>query len=577
MKFQLKTEPNPRSFFTPQPKRLTLNEPNIDQLINKRPIESSHSLTPQHQSKTITVIHFEDDSPQNKNSASIPKFDSPPTIRINRAFTINVGNKESALNEDFSTREWLGKKRSVTFANIPLKRYGNAYTNVEHFQRCSKDSEIMKYIILRKKPFFSKMLFFLKKFIIYHIFSAFLSLVFMGIQKAYGKYCFLPPNCLCHDELVIKVYTAFKDYFTYWLLYIIAIIQSVIIRDLFHEKTNFMKILYFSLSSIFTFFYLIFYPEATFRSIYIYLYYLLLVFCMEVYTFRKMKLIFKEGFWYFMKINQVAFVMFFNYAFYLFFYQLINASILDNLSYKNSKNIINLYISLYTLIVSFFLKKFVLIYAEFLIKLNQRNTYAIINIMRITLCVFMSLPAANLLKFDRYDWGGWLLLVSFGNFLLSFYFKIDCLDIFLNLIRRLRKTPLQLTKKTSEDIKIKTYIEKLFSGCVLDIQLISCFRLTILFCSNHWAVGAMNGDYYKDCSFEINEKEFVMSIWGLLALVIINVSLAIFIFLYMIKMKNLIILYKIKHNFLYNVCFLYFTHSFFEANLNMFYLYLSKN
>jgi len=187
----------------------------------------------------------------------------------------------------------------------------------------------------------------------------------------------------------------------------------------------------------------------------------------------------------------------------------------------------------------------------------------------------MSIPASNLLKMDIYDWGGWLLLVSYGNFLLGFYFKIDLIGFFY---LKLRKLFTKCCKESTQQIdeKNKIYIEKLFSGCVLDIQLVCCFRLIILYLSKRWSGAHFHGNYYKDCSFEIEPENFQMSLWGLLALIMINLGLAVFIFFYMIRKKNLLILYKIKHNYLYNVYFLYLTHIYFEGNLNMFYFYLPQ-
>ena len=565
----------------------TLTEPNFYHSRYKPPFNSGpldDSQKPSMKSN-LTIIHFEEGSPHNKSlTLSNCKIEPPTTFRANRSTgKIETIIKETThFNDEYSTREWFQRKRSVSFANIPeKKRPAKAFTisKFEYLQRCSKESEIMKYIVLRKKPFLSKMLFFLKKFIIYHIFAALLSLLFIGIQGKYSKYCNMSPNCFCNDDLLVKVFVAFKEFFIYWIIYIIAIIQSAIIRDLFHEKTTLMKIIFFCLSSIFTLFYVILTPEENYTSLYVYMFYMFLVFTMEFYSFYRIKLSLKKAVLTFLKINQVAFLIFFNYIFYRYFYKSINDSILTHMSSNNSKNIINLYLSLYTLVISFFLKKFVLIYSEFLILLNQRNTYAVINIMRITLCLFMSLPAANLLKFDIYDWGGWLLLLSFGNFLMGFYFKIDFLDILFKLIKKIFKISqnLDLKRRTTEEIKCKNYIEKLFSGCVLDIQLVSCFRLIILYCSKHWGASYINTQFYKDCSFEVEGSLFIMSLWGVMSILIINVSLAVFIFFYMIRMRNLLILYKIKHNFVYNVYFLFLTHMFFEANLNMFYLHLPTN
>ena len=286
---------------------------------------------------------------------------------------------------------------------------------------------------------------------------------------------------------------------------------------------------------------------------------------------------FKESFKAFMRINQVGFIIFSNYLFYVFIYNMINDYLFKTLSYEFATNLINLYVSIYILTITFFLKKFVIKYAEFLIKLNQRNTYAIINMMRFVLCLFVSIPASNLLKLNVEEWGGWLLLMSYCNFLLGFYFRVDLLDILIKKVKLCFKIKEKIEEINIGDVKNKAYIEKLFSGCMLDLQIICCFRLIILYFTKRWLGAFLKGDYYINCKFQINDKFFYINIWGLSAIVTVNIVLAIFIFYYMNKSKNLLLLYKIKHNFFYNVFFLFVTHSYFEGNLNMFYSYFPSH
>lgn len=553
---------------------ISYTEPTSSRPLNNASLISSPSLQKLNLKSKLSIIHFDDDDEisQKKNIEHGKPF-FQEFLNKNQAISINLDNFENHENkysDNLSRRDFSKKKRSVTFADLPNIANMTLKKTNTNFQKCSQESEIMRYIILKKQSFPQKMLFFCKKFVTSHIISGFFSLLFIAIQNKYSKYCFMPPNCLCHDDIVVKIYTAFKEFFSYWIIYIMAIIQAVFLKDFFQDKTNKFKIFFFLTTSLSAFLFVVFSKENYYYPVILYAEFLILVFILELYFLLKIKS-FKKAIFDFLQINQVGIVIFVNYIFYAFFYKRVNDAIIESFPDKFSQNIINLYISIYTLIVTYILKIFVINYSVFLIKTNKRNTYAIISMMRISLCLFMSIPAANLVKMKIDDWGGWVLLFSYGNFLLGFYFKIDIANYIFSKVKKCfrAQSPRRLSR---ESVKNYSYVKKLFSGCVLDVQLICCFRIIILYLSNRWFGAYTNGIYYKDCSFEINEDAFEISQWGFIALILINTILALFIFFYMIKMKNLLILYKIKHNFLYNVYFLFLTHCYFEANLNMFYL-----
>ena len=471
--------------------------------------------------------------------------------------------------------------RKVTFHEIQPKFF---LKNKNFLMKCSQDSEIMKFIILKKKSFLEKLFFFFKKFMISHIISSLLSVFFIIIQNFYGKYCYMS-NCLCDDDLLIKTFVAFKEFFTYWIIFIIYIIQSIFVKKLFGEKTNFFKGFYLIICSIFTISLVIFSKESNYFYLLHYIFYFFLCVFLELWGLVHLKEKFKEKIMIFIRINTFPIVIFGNYLFYLLIYRKINEFILLNFEQKQGKNLISLYVTFYTLIITYFLKKIVLNYSEFLLNLSQRNTSAIINLMRISLCIFVSITISNLLKMDINDWGGWFLLISYTNLLINFYFRIDFMWIFFTKLKEKIKNMCFLNKlnvkKTETDEKNekkknknRSYIKKLLSGCVLDIQVVSCFRIAILFLSNRWSGSFFEGNFYLNCKFEVNNEKFHMNFWGLIAVIGINTIMAMFLYWYMIKTKNLIMLYKMKHNLFYNLYFLFLIHVFLEAMINMFYFYI---
>lgn len=203
-----KTEPNPSTLTHLNQKPIIYSEGNL-----LSPVKLSNVSFSETQ-RNLTIIHFDDEPSENQKNHSVSRGEYPPLTSI-----INERPDNNDLDES-SKREWLDlRKKTVNFAIVEEKINATAFKNLLKLQRCSQESEIMKYIILKKKPIWMKMIFFLKKFIIYHIFSTLISLLFMGVQKQYGQYCFMSPNCICRDRIFVKIFTAFKEYFTYWILY----------------------------------------------------------------------------------------------------------------------------------------------------------------------------------------------------------------------------------------------------------------------------------------------------------------------------------------------------------------------
>ena len=516
--------------------------------------------------KQLSIIRFEE---QNDNENYCKNKESKYEITINE-IKFSSEPQERSRQPTFNLRT---KNKSVSFA-LNVQNNLKARRKFQNYQKCSEESEIMQFVLLKNKNFLKKLLFFIRKFLISHLCAASITILLILIQNLYGKYCYMPPNCLCQDDIQIKTFVFFKEFFSYWMLFIVFFIQSVFTSQLFPEKTSLKKGLFVLISAIYSFFWILFSSERNYIPLLHYLFLLFLSFVFELNEIIKTSQTAKEKLLVFLKINQFAFVLFINYLFYLFVYQTINTVLLMEFDEEFAKNIISFYISIYTLTITYLLKRVVLNYSQFLIKISKRNTHAVISSMRAALCLFISIPAANMLKMNIFDWGGWFLIISYGNFLIGFYFKVDFFGVFIEKIKIFFMKKGVIVKIDLEYEKNRIYIEKLLSGCVLDVQLVCCLRILILYISQRWSGAFLRGQFYKNCSFEIESKEFQINAWGIVALVTINVSLAIFVFFYMIKRQNQLILYKIKHNYFANVYLIFLNHFYIEAMINMFYLYI---
>lgn len=83
-----------------------------------------------------------------------------------------------------------------------------------------RPSELFHGIILNSGLDSSKKLLvkFVLTFILSHILASFFSLLKSLIQNYVNQYCWLEESCSCNNDLLIKIYAAIMDYFSYWIL-----------------------------------------------------------------------------------------------------------------------------------------------------------------------------------------------------------------------------------------------------------------------------------------------------------------------------------------------------------------------
>jgi len=156
-----------------------------------------------------------------------------------------------------------------------------------------------------------KFLIFVKCYLIPHILVAFFTILVIIFQNLSGKGCFLPPNCLCNNDLGLKFRDTMKDFFFFYMFLVLICISHDVISSKYAK--------FFILFSMFVFLiiYYLLVDEQMIVDIYIYLFLMVIKVSTEFYFLRKdnnKKEIWKN----LLKMNVVCIVVYSNYILYKF-------------------------------------------------------------------------------------------------------------------------------------------------------------------------------------------------------------------------------------------------------------------
>ena len=106
--------------------------------------------------KQLSIIRFEE---QNDNENYCKNKESKYEITINE-IKFSSEPQERSRQPTFNLRT---KNKSVSFA-LNVQNNLKARRKFQNYQKCSEESEIMQFVLLKNKNFLKKLLFFIRKF-----------------------------------------------------------------------------------------------------------------------------------------------------------------------------------------------------------------------------------------------------------------------------------------------------------------------------------------------------------------------------------------------------------------------------
>lgn len=296
------------------------------------------------------------------------------------------------------------------------------------------------------------------------------------------------------------------------------------------------------------------------------IYYWTLIF--QIKNLVDSKFSFKQWILNLLKTHSVTSFFLAHYSVCFFILPIISHLLAENLGLYLTKNILSFIYFMYFSLYSFLFSKLSCYYYEFLKSLNKNSHENLIWITRYNLSYTMGVPISNIINIEYSDWGCWILLISYANFLISGYIGSNLLLIALKKVLvffRFKKFIIE--NKPTETEKL---CSMLLSGSILDIILIITCRLIMIDITGKWILGPVYRIYYVGCTYYISHY-FKTTKMGIYSTVGINLAITLLIFVYMIFKKTKLFEYFILKNSLINFVMIFFLHIEIECSLQLMY------
>lgn len=489
---------------------------------------------------------------------------------------ISEGNLQE--NEHSNQNSIWTNKNIKSMINISLSLEENAEThrNLKKKEKCSpkfsalrKNSSYISLLISNIYSIKEKIMYCLNHFITAHILVISLTFLSMFNQNYSFKQCWML-NVLCRcPEFQRKMISALLYIFSLLNLYVLAMYQITleVIAKTFVQKAIIFFIYYFT-CFIFGFAYLMLIDQMNVVP------YFLCVTIVPLF-FQIKPLIFDYKFnlfnWliHLLRINNIPFFILIDYLFCRKIFPELNIFLRKTFPDEDlSRNLMKLYQFFYFQIFNWICLKLFKVYNKWIQSLPGNYTSSIINAIRFGSTLFITVPIAGILGMKSLsDWGGYILIVSYANFVFSFYTRIDIILFCMKFVYYKIRPKSKPIKPTEED-KSDTLCMQLISGCLIDLLFLINSRLIALVITKTWLTYPVVDRYYIGCTFQINEKVQI-SIGGVIAIIGINSIITISLIIYMILKKKIILEYKKPKNFFLDLYFLFMMHGMFEGMLQM--------
>ena len=450
------------------------------------------------------------------------------------------------------------QKKALTFCNsaTPKERsatrkptYQNSFRKslgLKGIKRRSIGVDIIKQISNQGIAWNKKLNFFLKHFLLLNFVAFFFTLLIKYIEDFHPNQCLYTPICIGKSVLE-RILISISDFFGYWMIWILLI--------LFEVYQKLFRTIIFILSFVFIFFFYLLSEEEDFKWFPIYVFLFLLRLFRYLFLLKNLPM--SGMFWLFYRSQSPAILLVINYSIFLY--------LADNIKNSIDKPWIDIFYSFYFLI-------FFIIFKHSLIKYglyaydhnfeNQQQNFLIILGARIAICYFISFMSTPFLQFKLNEPTQYLVIFSYINNLITLYTRFNLFEygttkIYRTLfIKRQNDDAVAQMINSPEKEQIKN-IDKIISGCTLDITFISSIKLIVY---HLWPGNVI----YSNCAYATTE------LGGIIIFVSVNILLTFSILMFMAKKREALFTYRGELNIIMNVYLLFLTNILFEITLSFF-------
>lgn len=451
-----------------------------------------------------------------------------------KSLTIVIPNKKNA-------------SRKITFdkAKNNVSSFGQLFVGKgDKPRRFSIGTDLIKELLAKNDITLSKKITEILKFYLFPNTIAFFVILFVKFLISID-----PNECFADKFIYIgngsqkKALVALADINIYWMIWILF--------SFFEIYQKLYRTFLFFTSMIFIFLFYILSNENTFKwyPIYLFLFFLrliryLLIYRNETCWIRITMLLRSQG---------SALTLLINYGVFLLFSEKANE--LLSASYRD------LIFSFYFIIFFFVLKSSLINFALYACDTNMQNqeqNFLIVLASRIAVCYFISFMSTSFMNFSFSEFGKYFIILSYINNIVGLYTRFNFVAfITLKIYRIWKKKDVVESVKKENLRKKKKKIQKIMSGCTLDISFIGSMRLLIC----HLWPGNL---IYSNCFYPKTNLE------GILIFVFLNMSLALLILFFVSKRGEALFVYKGKLNIFVNLYLLFLNYALYEISMSFF-------
>ena len=457
------------------------------------------------------------------------------------------------------------------------------YTNKIVFQQSSltktyrderKSSSILKVLLSNTMSFGRKVSYCLNNFVTMHIIVILLTVGKIILQNYVYKNCWMKEICSCYTDFQARVFSTFSFIFIFLNIVIISITKTSI--EINFASTNIrvmFSLIYYCICFVFSFTYLLIIDQMNAMPIYIFLIIVSLLF--QLKTLYDLKFVFIPWMKHMLKTNIFSILILIHYFLCTRTFPQLNNFLKERFDQRLSQNLIKLYEFLYFRVCQFLFIKLLHIYSNFLLTCKHNDYSVTIILIRFCSVFFVAVPVSGIIAMKDFDeWGGWLLILSYGIFVFSYYTRIDLTVKLLSKILSILQRCIFKHKKTDKIQKIANENDvlssHLISGCLIDLIFIINSRLLILMITRRWFTYPVIEEFYQDCGYVLSEV-FSINIFGAFSIIGINIFISFGLLFYMLYKKQLLLDYKAPQNYIFNLYYLFMLHGVFEGCIQMTY------
>ena len=239
--------------------------------------------------------------------------------------------------------------------------------------------------------------------------------------------------------------------------------------------------------------------------------------------------------------------------------------------------IVPLYQLVYFRIISLIFTKVIQIYYNHVNGLNSKFRALVLNIqIRFIQTFLLTVPLASVLNIHLGidNIVSWFLLISYGDFIILTYTKIDLMKkyIYYPIYKFIfclnkKKNNTQIEQNSNEIL-----CTKIICGNLLDLIYIINSRLIVWKLIKIWLIIPSNIKYYENCNFDIDFSAFQISDLGVILIILVNSFISLALFLYMYYKNKIFFEYKKISGFrnhTINILSLYFCKMVIDNNIQM--------